>query len=1539
MGNIVSEADNKELRILHSISGRIRLHLPAWPEQGQTALEMQFYQIQGISRVQANTLTSNILIYFDVTVTSVQTILEKVSTLDWQNFEEASNHIHSLPVVSEQQKRLARSKIYEPTTARLVLGALRTAGAVLGLGLLAVLQLLGLTEPLPGASIAAQTATTIAVVQSVPVLRYGLRKLLGYNTASILTHLPNILALTFANRPLDLTIQGAEGLRLLTANSTMRTAQQRYEEQVQDGHTAQPRSIIQLETGERTPFAAHVIEGTGTAVGSDGLPLPVYAGSVIPSGAKLYGGFFTLRLQDRVSSPPAEYRPRHTYSMLFDRYLQILSPLSLLYAVATALITHSWSQGIAALLRFNPRTAMIGGENADLGAFTRVARAGVIVTQQRAQRTIQRPHSVLLDGIRPLTNGLELNSVVPLTEAHDTQDVLARAAGVALVAGSPWGGIFRAADSMPATNGSFDGTEATAYIEGIRYTLGPVTDWSALSEAAALPQQGYYVLLLRCEREEHPLALFAFQLRLAAGIETLMQVCLEHNIELAIVSKGHQLTPRAFAARTHLSLIEDMSLVEAIQLRQRRGERVACLSDSVVADEAFDLCDLAIGLVEERSQSPMRADLLVPDLQAVSTVLETSVQRDATVRNAVGLSLVANIVGTLGGLQGREGTKLATQIVSITSLGTLAEGWLRLRGGERSGDGLAHLVDPHPERWGQRSIEQVLHILRTSEMGLSTREALERRQVAPLRIRHRSVLSLLLEQLRSPLIATYVGSAVFAFFLGAGGDSIIILMTVLANVALGVWQEYKANRVTETLEYLGTSTAQVMRDGETVTIRATDVVPGDILLLASGKRVAADARLLSAHNLEVDEAALTGESLPVPKVTTGGSDASRIVLEGSDITSGTGRAIVVAVGRQTRMGATVAALSTDETEQSPLGVRLNRFLRILLPLSVAGGGVVTATGFFHGQSLITQLALGVTVVLAVIPEGLPLLASVGEAAVARRLASRSALVRRLSSVEALGRVDVVCTDKTGTLTQGHLAVSLVADIEQDTKLPGELSEAQRRVLLTAALASPDPDAPDAYAHPTDMAVIQAAHEAGLDGQLRMTHTAELAFDPVRAFHATVVDTRLCLKGAPEVLAARCSWSMHGQEKRPIDDIERQHLLTQARLLAERGLRVLMVAEGTPENRLDDPSELTALGFIGISDPLRPIVHATIRRCREAGVRVIMITGDHPATAQSIAQEAGLFAEDGSILTGSQLMDLSPDELAARLEQTVVIARATPLDKLRIIESLRRHNHTVAMTGDGVNDAPALRLADVGVAMGRGGTEVARQTADVVLADDDFSTLVEALIEGRSFWRNIRRSLSLLLGGNLGELGVVVGASLLGNNLPLTARQILAMNVITDLLPATSVALQKPELRNLAGLNREGAAALDAPLRNDLLRRATATAVPALASYLIMQGTGMPTAASTVAFGSVISTQLAQTLMAGRAEGHLTRSVAGAVLGSGGMLLMALTVPPLRSILDLVAPSALGWTLIGAGAPVAVMLNHLLASIHMPGTAIAPYPFA
>jgi magnesium-transporting ATPase (P-type) len=625
------------------------------------------------------------------------------------------------------------------------------------------------------------------------------------------------------------------------------------------------------------------------------------------------------------------------------------------------------------------------------------------------------------------------------------------------------------------------------------------------------------------------------------------------------------------------------------------------------------------------------------------------------------------------------------------------------------------------------------------------------------------------------------------------------------------------------------------------------------------------------------------------------------------------------------MGFTAAALASVEPP-SPLGVRLTQLVRVIVPLVFAGGGVVVVAGVARGRPLLPELALGLSVALAAFPEGLPLMAAVGQSAAAHRLAQRRALVRRVAAVEVLGRVDVACVDKTGTLTEGRLALRALSDFDAEATLPVPLPPRLADVLLAAALASPHPDSDGAMAHATDRAVLRAAEEVGYAAAIRAVRDGEARFSSNRAFHATRSDGAVAVKGAPEVVLPRCDAVRRAGRTAPLGDEERRRLEDAAGRMAERGLRVLAVAIGGTQTSLDDPHGLTAVGLLGISDPLRPSVPDAVRRCRDAGIRLVMLTGDHPATARRIAADAGLPSEPDAVLPAAELASASDDELAERLARVSVIARATPLDKLRIVEALQRAGHVVAMTGDGVNDAPALRLAEVGVAMGIAGTEVARQAADVVLADDDFATLVEALVEGRGFWHNIRRGLGLLLGGNLGELLLVSGASILGRDVPLTIRQVLATNLITDALPALAVVTQPPEHRHLALLAREGTQALDRPLRADIGRRAIATALPSTVAYLARLRGGGAREGRTVAFGSIVATQLAQTLALGRSDGTLTRPVAAATVASAAALGAVLLVPALRGAFELVMPGRAGWIAMAASAVVAPPISRLLASV-------------
>lgn len=1402
--------------------------------------------------------------------------------------------------------------------APLVHAIVRTAGSVAGLAWIAVRRLTGI-GPSRGADTAAKISAILGLLRSFPVVREGFRRMLGRNAADAGFSVANIVTLAVANSPLGLIVMGLEAFVLLREVLAQRSAWRRYEEYHGIAVEIRPGSVLRLEAGERVPVAARVLEGVGTAIGRDGLPDPLRPGMKKYAGARVAGGPFTVRLDERESFvpniPPASTPP------VCAAYVRWLSPASLAYAGLMGLATRSLGQTLTALLLVNPRTALGGTEAANLDAATRVVRAGAVVVASRPDRTIGRPDLLLLDHARLLTDGLELSQMIPLSPDHDPSGLLCLAAGVSAAAGSPWGAVFACVAGTEHAEGAFDGKQATATIGGKDYGLRPVNDTTTHPEAVQRIRHGEYVLELSSGDGRRPLALFALRPRIAPGAEELVQTCRRHGVHVGIVPGGEPAAVQSISHRTGIPLTVSTDAVAIIRKAQSRGAAVAFVSDSAEAAEPLAGCDLAIGLSAGRRGFPARVDLLAPDLLAVAAIVEAGARRDTAVRDAVLCSAAANLVGSVWGWMERPGIERASIPVNIGIMTAVADGLVRLAGGKRPGVSLAYLVDPHPERWGQQDVANVLRAFRTSERGLSRAEALKRRRRGPRKARRHELISAALDQFRYPTTSILAGAASLSLVVGRSLDFAIITATIGMNVAVGIWQEQQANRAAEALTRMATATARALRDAETVVLPASELVPGDILLLESGDRVAADARLLQSQQLEVDEAALTGESLPVSKTAVNGFPESRVVLEGSDVVAGTGSAVVVAVGRQTRMGTLAAALDLDETEQSPLGIRLGRLLWRSLPLTAAASGVTVLAGLARRQPLVPQLMVGATMALASVPEGLPLLAGMGQGGVARRLARRQALVRRLAAVEALGRVDIACADKTGTMTQGRLALSLVADAETHASIPGDLPlpEDLRRVLAAAACASPHPDAAGAAAHPTDVAVVRAAEQAGLADVVRQPREREDPFGSDQAFHAAVVQAALCVKGAPEALLPRCTRLRRRREDVPLDDAARAELAAKAERFAGQGLRVLMVAEGSPDVPIEDPGDLVALGFLGIRDPLRPTVKAAIHRCREAGVRVVMITGDHPATARRIAEEAGLAIDADSILTGSELGQLD-GQLDRRLEGVTVIARATPLDKLRIIESLQRQGHTVAMTGDGVNDAPALRLADVGVAMGRAGTEVARQAADVVLADDDFATLVEALVEGRGFWQNMRRALGLLLGGNLGELGLIAGASLLGFPAPLTAHQILVVNLITDALPALAVVLQRPEHRNLSHLAREGLGALDKSLRTDVTRRAALTALPSLAAYLLAAGRGSLAQANTVAFASIVGNQLAQTYQAGRFQSHLGDPVFQAVLASAGLLGATLSVPTLQRLLGLALPTPASCALIGASALSAAWLG-------------------
>ncbi len=720
---------------------------------------------------------------------------------------------------------------------------------------------------------------------------------------------------------------------------------------------------------------------------------------------------------------------------------------------------------------------------------------------------------------------------------------------------------------------------------------------------------------------------------------------------------------------------------------------------------------------------------------------------------------------------------------------------------------------------------------------------------------------------------------------------------------------------------------RVRREDGEVTVAASDLVPGDVISLQAGDAVPADCRLLAGNGLEIDESSLTGESVPVAKSAKATSaralgDRRSMLYEGTVVAGGRAEAIVVATGDHTEAGRTLRLQEGGEIPTSGVELRLRELTSRILPFSLGAGVALMAIDLVRRSPVTTALARAVSLAVAAVPEGLPFVATVAELAAARRLSARGALVRNPSTIEALGRVDVLCFDKTGTLTEGRIALRGVSDGERTVSVDEPLPPDLQDVVAAAVRASPFQMDAHEIPHQTDRAVLDGARRLGLQAGLEVEHVDELAFESNRGYHATLWRSpddglRISVKGAPEVVLPLCTRRGEGA---PLDAAARTRFDEQVERLARQGQRVLAVAERAVPDRTriteSDVSELEFRGLVALVDPVRPTAAEAVATLRAAGVDVVMITGDHPSTAESIAAE--LDALGGRrVLTGVELDDLSDDELADVLPRTAVYARVTPAQKARIVRQLQETGAAVAVTGDGTNDAPAIRLADVGIALGARATPAAREAADVVVTDDRIETITDAIVEGRAMWSSVREALSILLGGNLGEIFYTLGTGLVGGA-TLNARQLLLVNLLTDVLPAMAVAVRPPPDVTADQLLAEGPErSLGTSLTRDIQLRAATTATAAGAAWLLARPVSTPGQASTTGLVALVGAQLAQT-MAVRGR---TPLVAAAVVGSFALLAIAVQVPGVSHIVGSrpLLPHQWGIALAAAAAATAAQL--------------------
>ncbi|MBE9167765.1 cation-transporting P-type ATPase [Pleurocapsales cyanobacterium LEGE 06147] len=882
-----------------------------------------------------------------------------------------------------------------------------------------------------------------------------------------------------------------------------------------------------------------------------------------------------------------------------------------------------------------------------------------------------------------------------------------------------------------------------------------------------------------------------------------------------------------------------------------------------------------------------------------------------------------------------------------------------------------------------RSVAEILDDFSVDpEQGLNESEIEQRRQRYGAnrleQAKRRSTWQILITQFKSPIIALLAVAALLSFIFREWVEGIAIIIAIVLNAAIGFFTEVKAVRSMESLQQLSRTHAKVRREGRVQEIAAEDLVPGDIVVLESGDIVAADLRLIEVSKLQADESALTGESVPVSKTTEpleGDlplAEKKNMLFKGTALTRGSGEGVVVATGMDTELGHISSLAAEAEEEITPLEKQLSQLGRRLIWVTLAIAALVAIAGIIGGKDLFLMIETAIALAVATVPEGLPIVATVALARGMWRMAKRNALLERLSAVETLGATKIICTDKTGTLTQNRMTVTEIAlDSERvevsgkGLQLKGEFtrndetmdpaSDEMLKTALEVAVLCNNATLPQrssneedkAIGDPMEVALLVVGAKAGIvrDELLeRQPEVREVAFDPETKMMATIHERegkyRFAVKGAPESVISVCSRRLTANGVEEMTEQDRNFWRDRGQQMAEEGLRILALAEKTTDNAEAEAYEqLTLIGLVGLLDPPRQEVRQAIKACHDAGMRVIMITGDQPVTARNVAMAVGLVSErEARAVLGKELK--SPEELSQqeRLEllQVPIFARVSPEQKLNLIALHQEDGSIVAMTGDGVNDAPALKKADIGVAMGQRGTQVAREAADMVLQDDAFSTIVTAVAQGRTIFANIRKFTLYLLSGNVGEIITVAAASLVNAPLPLLPLQILFINAVNDVFPALALGVG---LGNPVQMQHPPRDAKEPILTRQhwlaialygLLIAVTVLGVFALAlvQLKLEQKRAVTISFLTIAFGRLWHVFNMRDTGSGLFQNEVTRNpyVWGALLICTGLLLLAVYLPVLSDVLQTVNPGWSGWGLVIGMSLIPLVVGQIVKQI-------------
>jgi cation-transporting P-type ATPase I len=1172
-------------------------------------------------------------------------------------------------------------------------------------------------------------------------------------------------------------------------------------------------------------------------------------------------------------------------------------------AFAVSLLTsRSPSRAVSALFSALPTPAKLGRDLFALEVGRALGNRGGLVLQPDALRHLDRIDCMVLDGRLLMQARFRVSRVVPQRDDAD-------------------GALSARVHALFDARQPIEVQQRGGFRLGPAAMLGITLEGETDKLAHELAASGSLVLSLVSGREL--LAVVEVEIGKRSGAEELLFTAQRGGLRVVVATDEP-------SALSHLGHDYEMipagdQLLEGIQRLQRDGSAVALVSDGPSA--ALSAADCGIGIHRSGEVPPWGAHVICgPSLDELRTLLQACLMSHGVSKQSVNLAMGATAVGTV--VSAGAAQAVSRRVMFVVNVASVASMINAMRHSAPLSDERADLL-PDPTPWHALERESVLARLGSQEGGLRNVDAMNRRKQEPappsaLRELGKAVS----EELFSPLAPLLAAGAGLSALVGSSLDAGIVAGVGGVNALIGGTQRFRTERAIRTLVAPAQHNVRVWRDGRERMMLADDLVPGDVIELSAGDLVPADCRLLEAEDVEVDSASLTGESLPSQKYAGASfepnvADRRCMLYAGTDIVAGRARAVVVAVGARVE-AERGARLIGDTTRQiSGIEARLRDLVQLTGPIAAVGGLSVVAAGMLRGVPAQELVASGVSLAVAAIPEGLPLLASAAQLSTAERLSKRGALVRNARCIEALGRVDVICLDKTGTVTDGHLDLFLISDGETEHPV-SDMLPWTRGVLASALRACAAPQAKGVHRDPTDRALARAGERASVtmsEGVSRWRMRSECAFESGRGYHAVIADTGGCslasIKGAPERVLSRCTERLRDGVTEPITAVERALLFEHAARLAGDGLRVLAVAERElPDDAGEalDVAELGQLrfkGFLAFHDPARAGAADAVRRLRAAGVQVVMLTGDHASTAARIASDVGI-SRGRDTLTGGEIARLDDEDLDRRIEHVRVFARVAPAQKARVVRALQRRGRVVAMVGDGANDAPALRAAQVGIAFGDRSAAAARASADIVFSTAGLEILHASIIEARAMWLSVRDAVSILVGGNLGEIGFSVIGGLLSGRPPINPRQILLVNFLTDVAPAMAVALRRPSAQAYTELStRRPDEALKASFDREIIVRALSTTLGASSAWTIGRLTGTRSRASTIALAALVGTQLGQTVLSrGAGVRVLWTSVA-----SWTVLVGIIQTPGLSQLFGCRPMGPVGWT-IALGSSVA-----------------------